>query len=112
MIICVALQSLYLWADVHVDSSRTLLDEVLAIPRAVRGKRSSRNGGRKSKSGAPQKWRGEISGPSALHWELKSNEERNDSPENSVSPSGRPCRRTAGRHSGFESFVLLNVRSR
>ncbi|XP_073385841.1 lysine-specific demethylase JMJ17 isoform X3 [Physcomitrium patens] len=72
------------------------------VPQAgLRGKRSSRG---KAKAVMQPKWQ--------LSHVLTNDENNNSSSSSSSSEaetptSGRPCRRTAGRHSGFDNYVLL-----
>lgn len=72
------------------------------VPQAgLRGKRSSRA---KTKAIVQSKWQ--------QSHVLTSNDQTSSSSSEAETPtSGRPCRRTAGRHSGFENYVLL-MRSR
>ncbi|KAG0563907.1 hypothetical protein KC19_8G068600 [Ceratodon purpureus] len=75
--------------------------EVEVVAAGLRGKRSSRA---KTKSVVRSKWQ--------QSHVLTSNEQTSSSSSEAETPtSGRPCRRTAGRHSGFENYVLL-MRSR
>jgi len=68
------------------------------VPQAgQRGKRSSRVKVQHSK------WQ--------LSHVLTGSENNSSSSEAETPTSGRPCRRTAGRHSGFDNYVLL-MRSR
>ncbi|KAL2610474.1 hypothetical protein R1flu_029047 [Riccia fluitans] len=77
----------------------------------VRGKRSSRSNGR-TRGEAPHKWHSPLFQHGKLLWHTQRRRKQSEhQSDESVSASGRPCRRTAGRHSGFESFVLL-MRSR
>ncbi|KAG6545509.1 hypothetical protein Mapa_013111 [Marchantia paleacea] len=77
----------------------------------VRGKRSNRSSSR-ARGEVPHKWQSPLFQPGKLLWHTQRRRKQNEQqPEECVSASGRPCRRTAGRHSGFESFILL-MRSR
>lgn len=76
----------------------------------VRGKRSNRSSN-KARGGFRHRWQSPLIAPSKLLWHTQKRREQHEQPDGSVSASGRPCRRTAGRHSRFESFVLL-MRSR
>lgn len=76
----------------------------------VRGKRSSRSSNR-SRGELQHKWQSPLYAPGKLLWHTQRRRKQHEQPDGSVSASGRPCRRTAGRHSRFESFVLL-MRSR
>jgi histone demethylase JARID1 len=71
------------------------------VPQAgLRGKRSSRA---KTKAIVQPKWQ--------QSHVLTNNDNTSSSSEAETPTSGRPCRRTAGRHSGFDNYVLL-MRSR
>ena len=74
------------------------------VPQAgLRGKRSSRA---KTKAIVQPKWQQSHVLTSNDHTSSSSSSSEAETPS-----SGRPCRRTAGRHSGFENYVLL-MRSR
>jgi hypothetical protein len=76
----------------------------------VRGKRSNRSSNR-ARDEFQHKWHSPLYDSGDLVWHTQRRRKQHEQPDGSVSASGRPCRRTAGRHSRFESFVLL-MRSR
>ncbi|KAJ7563072.1 hypothetical protein O6H91_03G095700 [Diphasiastrum complanatum] len=82
------------------------------LPRlsSVRGKRTNRSMN-KGEAMLRQEWSSELLSSGSLHWDLNTSVEGQDQSESCVNANGRPCRRTAGRHSRFESFVML-MRSR
>ncbi|CAM6090958.1 unnamed protein product [Calypogeia fissa] len=76
----------------------------------VRGKRSNRSSN-KARGEVRHRWQSPLIAPGKLLWHTQKRRKQHEQTDGSVSASGRPCRRTAGRHSRFESFVLL-MRSR
>eukprot|EP01018_Ginkgo_biloba_P033354 Gb_26073 [translate_table: standard] len=70
----------------------------------VRGKRRSRLSG-KSRSNLQERLKGNFNSRHQESSDMPSKDKKH--PENPLTASGRPCRRTAGQNSKFESFVLL-----
>lgn len=70
----------------------------------ARGKRRSRLSG-KARSNLQERLKGSFSSKHLERMDVSCKD--TDQAENVLTASGRPCRRTAGQHSKFESFVLL-----
>ncbi|KAH9301678.1 hypothetical protein KI387_013261, partial [Taxus chinensis] len=80
-------------------------DEVTPPFEFTRGKRWSRPTG-KARSNLQERMKGNFS-PSRLDTVGLLPSKAKTQTDNLLTASGRPCRRTAGQHSKFESFVLL-----
>lgn len=79
-------------------------DEITPPFEFARGKRRSRLTG-KARSNLQDRLKGSFISKHQERMDVPSNDK--NQAENVLTASGRPCRRTAGQHSKFESFVLL-----